>query len=191
MLCAGAAQWRARRRDCLQARVSLPTRSSSSPATQPVTTRSRTSGCVLPNLHSPLLRKVAVQAEANSFSLALTGFKQDLEREGRTCKTLEAEVKELRWEPQASTRGLTGVQCGRGEGCNVTTKSRGRSRLWPKGLQKNEAAGYGQVDSCWTADKEAGNGQPTGLQENFLEILLSQTHTHHIVVLSSCHIALL
>jgi hypothetical protein len=37
------------------------------------------------------------------------------------------------------------VQCGRGEGCNVTTKSRGRSRLWPNGLQKNEAASYGQA----------------------------------------------
>ena len=61
----------------------------------------------------------AVQAEANRVSLALTGVKQDLEREGRTCKTLEAKVKELRGEPQASTRGLTGVQCGRGEGCNA------------------------------------------------------------------------
>ena len=87
-----------------------------------------------------------VQAEANGFSLALTGVKQDLEREGSTCKTLEAEVKELRGEPQASTRGLTGVQCGRGLQCNVTTKSRGRSRLWPSGLQKNEEAGYGQAD---------------------------------------------
>ena len=56
----------------------------------------------------------AVQAEANRVSLALTGVKQDLEREGRTCKPLEAEVKELRGEPHASTRGLTGVQCGRG-----------------------------------------------------------------------------
>jgi hypothetical protein len=53
----------------------------------------------------------AVQSEANHFSLAITGVKQDLEREGRTCKTLEAEVKELRGEPQTSTRGLTGVQC--------------------------------------------------------------------------------
>ena len=60
-----------------------------------------------------------MQAEANCFSLALTGVEQDLEDEGRTFKTLEAEVKELRGEPQASTRGLTGVQCGRGEGCNV------------------------------------------------------------------------
>ena len=42
-----------------------------------------------------------------------------------------------------------------------------------------------------TADKETGNCQETGLQENFLEILLSQAHTYHIVVLSSCHIALL
>ena len=73
----------------------------------------------------------AVQAEANRFSLALTGVKQDLEREGRTCKTLEAEVKELRGEPQVSTRGFTGVQCGkrRGPQCGVcapvTTKSRG------------------------------------------------------------------
>ena len=42
-----------------------------------------------------------------------------------------------------------------------------------------------------TADKEAGNCQATKLQENFLEILLWQAHTHHIVVLSSFHIALL
>ena len=41
---------------------------------------------------------------------------------GRTCKILKAEVKELRGEPQASTRGLTGVQCGRGEGCNAMSK---------------------------------------------------------------------
>ena len=93
----------------------------------------------------------AVQAEANRVSLALTGVKQDLKREGRTCKTLESEVKELRGEPQASTRGLTGVQCGRlwqrrGLQCSVTTKSRGRSRLWPNGLKKNEAAGYDQAD---------------------------------------------
>jgi hypothetical protein len=42
-----------------------------------------------------------------------------------------------------------------------------------------------------TADKEAGNGQATGLQKNFLEIFLSQAHTHYTVVLSSCYIALL
>ena len=48
-----------------------------------------------------------------------------------------------------------------------------------------------QAMTKWTADKEAGNGQATRLQENFLEILLLQTHTQHIVVLSSCHIALL
>ena len=48
--------------------------------------------------------------------------KQDLEHDGRTCKILEAEVKELCGEPQASTRGLTGVQCGRGEGCNAMSK---------------------------------------------------------------------
>jgi hypothetical protein len=66
-----------------------------------------------------LMARAAVQAEANRFSLALMSVKQDLEREGRTCKILEAEVKELRGEPQASTRGLTGVQCGRGEGCNA------------------------------------------------------------------------
>jgi hypothetical protein len=57
-----------------------------------------------------------------------------------------------------------------------------------------EEAGCGQTDcrkmkqqamAKLTADKEAGNCQATGLQENFLEILLSQAHTHHIVVLSS------
>ena len=37
-----------------------------------------------------------MQAEANRFSLALMSVKQDLEREGRTCKALEATVKELR-----------------------------------------------------------------------------------------------
>ena len=56
-----------------------------------------------------LMARAAVQAEANRFSLALMSVKQDLEREGRTCKILEAEVKELRGEPQASTRGLTGL----------------------------------------------------------------------------------
>ncbi len=68
----------------------------------------------------------------------------------------------------------------------------------PQNLE--EEAGCGQTDcrkmkkqamAKRTADKEAGNGQATGLQKNFLEILLSQAHTHHIVVLSSCHIALL
>jgi chromosome segregation ATPase len=131
----------------------------------------------------------AVQAEANRFSLSLTGVKQDLEREGRTCKTLEAEVKELRGEPQASTRGLTGVQCGRGEGCNAMSQQ-----------NLEEEAGCGQADrrkmkkqamAKRTADTEAGNGQAIGLQKNFLEILLSQAHKHHTVVLSSCHIALL
>jgi hypothetical protein len=63
-----------------------------------------------------------VQAEANRFSLALMSVKQDLEREGRTCKILEVEVKELCGDPQASTRGLTGVQCGRKEGCNAMSQ---------------------------------------------------------------------
>ncbi len=63
-----------------------------------------------------------MQAEANRFSLALMSVKQDLEREGRTCKIMEEEVKELRGEPQASTRGLTEVQCGRGEGCNAVSQ---------------------------------------------------------------------
>ncbi len=69
-------------------------------------------------------------------------------------------------------------------------------------LQQNleEEAGCVQTDyrkmkkqdvAKWTADKEADNDQATGLQENFLENLLSQAPTHHIVVLSSCHIALL
>ncbi len=90
-----------------------------------------------------------MQAEANRFSLALMSVKQDLECEGCTCKILEAEVKELRWEPQASTRGLTGVQCGRGEGCNAMSQQNLEEelrRLWPNGLKKNEAAGYGQAD---------------------------------------------
>jgi hypothetical protein len=107
----------------------------------------------------------------------LDELNQDLEiftDEGRTCKTLEAEVKELRGEPQASTRGLTGVQCGRGEGCNAMSQQ-----------NLEEEAGCGQTDcrkmkqqamAKLTADKEAGNCQATGLQENFLEILLSQAH---------------
>jgi hypothetical protein len=79
--------------------------------------------------------------------------------------------------------------------CNVAEE---RAAMLQQNLE--EEAGCGQMDcrkmkqqamAKWTADKEAGNGQATGLQENFLEILLSQTHTHHIVVLSSCHIALL
>ena len=77
----------------------------------------------------------AVQAEANRFSLALTGVKQDLERECRTCRTLEADVEELRGEPQASTRGLTGVQCGRGQGCNAVSQQ-----------NLEEEVGCGQTD---------------------------------------------
>ena len=38
----------------------------------------------------------AVQAEANRFSLTLTGVKHDLDRQGRTCKSLEEQVSELR-----------------------------------------------------------------------------------------------
>ncbi len=60
----------------------------------------------LQRMHTEL---TVVQSETNSFSLTLTGVKQDLEIEGRTCKTLETEVKELCGEPQASTSGLTGV----------------------------------------------------------------------------------
>jgi uncharacterized protein YdiU (UPF0061 family) len=37
-----------------------------------------------------------VKAEADRVSHALTGVKLDLEHEGRTCKTLEATVKDLR-----------------------------------------------------------------------------------------------
>ena len=65
----------------------------------------------------------------------LCSVKQDLAREGRTCKILEAEVKELRGEPQASTRGLTGVQCGRGEGCNAMSQQ-----------NLEEEVGCGQTD---------------------------------------------
>ena len=82
-----------------------------------------------------LMARAAVQAEANRFSLALMSVKQDLEREGRTCKILRAEVKELRGEPQASTRGLTGVQCGRGEGCNAMSQQ-----------NLEEEVGCGQTD---------------------------------------------
>ena len=44
----------------------------------------------------------AVQAEADRVSHALTGVKLDLEREGRTCKTLEADVKDLRVQLRAA-----------------------------------------------------------------------------------------
>ncbi len=77
----------------------------------------------------------AVQAEANRFSLTLMSVKQDLDRKGRTCKILEAEVKELRGEPQASTCGLTGVQCGRREGCNAMSQQ-----------NLEEEVGCGQTD---------------------------------------------
>ncbi len=40
------------------------------------------------DLQMTLTELAAVQAEANRFSLALTGVKQDLECEGSTCKTL-------------------------------------------------------------------------------------------------------
>ena len=89
-------------------------------------------GADLQRTHTEL---AAVQAEANRFSLALMSVKQDLEREGRTCKILEAEVKELRGEPQASTRGLTGVQCGRAEGCNAMSQQ-----------NLEEEVGCGQTD---------------------------------------------
>ena len=89
-------------------------------------------GADLRRTHTEL---AAVQAEANCFSLALMSIKQDLEREGRTCKILEVEVKELRGEPQASTRGLTGVQCGRGEGCNAMSQQ-----------NLEEEVGCGQTD---------------------------------------------
>jgi hypothetical protein len=95
-----------------------------------------------PNLicsHSPRVPGRRPSSAVHHFGIYTT---QDLEREGRTCKTLDAEVKELRGEPQASTRGLTGVQMWqrRGLQCNVTTKSRGRSRLWPSGLQIKKQA---------------------------------------------------
>jgi hypothetical protein len=76
--------------------------------------------------------------------------KQDLDHEGRTCKILEAEVKELCGEPHSSTRGLTGVQCGRGEGCNAMSQQNLEEEVdcgqTLNGLKKNEAAGYGQAD---------------------------------------------
>jgi chromosome segregation ATPase len=74
------------------------------------------------DLHWTHTELADVQADTNRFSLELTGVKQDLDSEGSTCKTLESEVKELRREPQASTRGLTGVQCGRGEGCKAMSQ---------------------------------------------------------------------
>jgi len=123
----------------------------------------------------------AVWKEADLGLAALTAVKKDLDCKGHTCKTLEAEVKELLGEPQASTCGLTGVQCGRGEGCNVMSQQ-----------NLEEEAGCGQTDcrkmkqqamAKRTADKEAGNGQATGLQKNFLEILVLQSNTHHTVVL--------
>ena len=43
-----------------------------------------------------------MQAEADRVSHALTGVKHDLECEGRTCKTLEATVKELRVPEEVS-----------------------------------------------------------------------------------------
>jgi hypothetical protein len=98
-------------------------------------------------------------------------------------------LKSRSWVRILKPHGLTGVQCGRGEGCNTMSQQ-----------NLEEETGCGQTDcrkmkqqamAKLSADSEAGNCQATRLQENFLEILLSQTHTHHIVVLSSCHIALL
>jgi hypothetical protein len=43
-----------------------------------------------------------VKAEADVVSHALTAVKLDLEREGRTCKALEADVKELRAQLRAA-----------------------------------------------------------------------------------------
>ncbi len=112
-------------------------------------------------LHGTHTELADIQSETNCFSFALTGVKQDLDSEGCTCKTLESEVKELRREPQASTCGLTGVQCGRGEGCNAMSQQ-----------NLEEESGCGQKDcrkmkqqamAKRTADKEAGNCQATGL----------------------------
>ena len=71
-------------------------------------------------------------------------------------------------------------------------------------LQQNleEEAGYelyGQTDcrkmkqqamAKWTADKEAGNGQAIDCRKTSSRFCCRR-RTHHIVVLSSCHIALL
>ena len=139
----------------------------------------------------------AVQAEANRFSLTLTGVKHDLDRQGRTCKSLEEQsrscaelcaVHEAQRVPEVVSRFLattaeeqlqqpeiTGLavpvaftlhvpvqhqlvasqECDVAEEratmwcmgaarlqCVVTTKSQGRSRLWPNRQQKNEEAGY-------------------------------------------------
>ncbi len=76
----------------------------------------------------------------------------DLARKELTCMTcsigadiagVDAEVRSLRTDLESAKEDL---QCGRWLQCNVTTKSRGRSRLWPNRLQKNEEAGYGQAD---------------------------------------------
>ncbi len=119
--------------------------------------------------HPPQQQDAVLQAEANCFSLAFTGVKQYPKHKVRTCKTLEAEVKELRGEPQASTSGLKEVQCGRGEGCNAMSQQ-----------NLEEEAGCGQTDcrkmkkqamAKRTADKEAGNGQATGLQKTPRDLL--------------------
>jgi len=101
---------------------------------------------------------------------------------GRRCMVISRGASRLNLLPHRSAMWQR-----RGLQCNVTTKSRGRSRLWPNGLQKNEEAGYGQAD-CRSRSRQWPSNRTA---EKPLEILLSQAHTHHVVVLSSCHIALL
>ena len=60
---------------------------------------------------------------------------------GRRCMVISRGASRLNLLPHRSAMWQR-----RGLQCNVTTKSRGRSRLWPNRLQKNEEAGYGQTD---------------------------------------------
>ena len=60
---------------------------------------------------------------------------------GRRCMVISRGASRLNLLPHRSAMWQR-----RGLQCNVTTKSRGRSRLWPYGLQENEEAGYGQAD---------------------------------------------
>jgi len=84
----------------------------------------------------------AVQAEANRFSLALAGVKQDLEREGRTCKS-------------GSCAGSLKPQLVASQEYNNVAEARAAMQCHNKISRKKQAV------AKRTADKEAGNGQAT------------------------------
>ncbi len=124
-----------------------------------------------------------MQAEANRVSLALTGVKQDLEREGRTCKSRSCAgslkpqlVASQEYNNVAEERAA--MQCHN----KISRKKQAVAKRTAEKKKQAMAKRTADKDRQWPSDRTA---------EKTLEILVSQAHTHHVVVLSSCHIALL